>query len=122
MRQHSVAADNEEDNMSREKRNTGLKQEITVYAIRACIWSKEDGPMLGIFTTEAEAQAVIDRIPPQHPSWLRVEPVIVGRTAGYRKWLTEVDGGAEAEEGRARDEGLDEFVDQNPGHETEVNK
>ncbi|HZT04566.1 MAG TPA: hypothetical protein VFA39_20120 [Steroidobacteraceae bacterium] len=97
-----------------------LKQEIVVYQLVAVIYQKEQGPVLGIFREEADAQAIIDQTPAPERNWLRIEPVIVGRTAGYRQWLSDMH--SDANEARARDEGLDELVDENPGHETELNK
>lgn len=89
MRQHSVAAPNEQDNMSKE--NQEIKQAPVVYMVTAIIYPRELGQFVGIFATEAEAQAVIDGAPEGRRNLLRLQPVVLGVKAGYREWLAEMD-------------------------------
>jgi hypothetical protein len=73
------------------EKNQDIKQAPVVYMITAVIYPRELGPFVGIFADEADAQAIIDKTPEPRRKLLRIQPVIVGRTAGYREWLAEMD-------------------------------
>ena len=64
-----------------------LTREVIVYQLSAVIYAREQGPVLGIFRDETKAQALIDQTPEVQRKLLRLEPIVVGRTTGYRYWL-----------------------------------
>jgi hypothetical protein len=79
-----------------------LNKEVVVYQLTAVIYPREQGPFLGIFRDETTAQALIDQTPESQRKLLRIEPIIVGRTARYRYWLEKM---------------ADPFIDTHDDHE-----